>query len=71
MGNWEHQQADKWVGKFLILLAAKGHRPGFRYGKDLYLDLIEFFRAAAESVGVSTFDVAINVAIKDLTRREY
>lgn len=70
MGTWEHQQVDKWVGRFLVLLAEKGHKPGFRYGKDLYLDMIKFFKVVAESVGVSPFDVAIGVAVRDLTRRE-
>ena len=70
MGTWEHQQADKWVGKFLVLLAEKGYKPGFRYGKDLYLDMIEFFKVVSASVGVSPFDVAIGVAVRDLTRRE-
>lgn len=70
MGTWEHQQADKWVGRFLVLLAEKGHKPGFRYGKDLYLDMIEFFKVVGQSVGISPFDVAVGVAIRDLTRRE-
>lgn len=70
MKTWEHQKADKWVGKFLILLAKKGYCPGSRYGKDLYLDLIEFFQVVARTLGVSPFEVAVRVAIQDLTRRE-
>lgn len=70
MGTFDHQQADKWVGRFLILLAKKGYTPGFRYGKELYLDLIEFFQVVSQSVGVSPIEVAVGVAIQDLTRRE-
>lgn len=70
MSTWDHQQADKWVGRFLVLLAEKGHKPGFRYGKELYLDMIQFFKLVSESVGVSPFDVALGVAVRDLTRRE-
>jgi hypothetical protein len=32
--------------------------------------MIEFFKVVAESVGVSPIDVAIGVAVRDLTRRE-
>jgi len=54
----------------LVLLAKKGYCPGFHYGKELYLDLIEFFQVVAKSIGVSPMEVAVEVAIRDLTRRE-
>jgi hypothetical protein len=70
MSTWDQQQADKWVQKFLVLLAQRGYKPGFRYGKDLYLDMFEFFDRVASAVGGSPMDVALGVAITDLTRVE-
>jgi len=70
MSTWDHQQADKWVQKFLVLLAEKGHKPGFRYGKSLYLDMFEFFSLVSAAVGGSPMEVALGVAISELTRVE-
>jgi hypothetical protein len=70
MSTWDHQQADKWVQKFLVLLAQRGHKPGFRYGKDLYLDMFEFFKRVSDAVGGTPMDVALGVAVSELTRRE-
>ena len=68
MSTWDHQQADKWVQKLLVLLAEKGHKPGFRYGKGLYLDMFEFFSRVSETIGSSPMEVALGFAIKELTR---
>lgn len=70
MSTQDHQQADKWVQRFLILLAERGHKPGFRYGKDLYLDMFDFFKKVSTAVGGSPMDIALRVAVMDLTRSE-
>lgn len=70
MSTQEHQHADKWVQKFLLLLAQKGYKPGFRYGKDLYLDMFEFFERVSVAIGNSPMEVALGVAVIELSRSE-
>jgi hypothetical protein len=70
MSPRENREVNQWVGKLLVALAKKGLKPGFSYGKGLYYDLFDFFECVASAVGRSPLDIAIQVAMKDLTRVE-
>ncbi len=68
MSTQDHQRADKWAQKVLQLLARHGHRPGFRWGKNLYLDLGDFFEVVAQATGLNSVEVAVEYSVRELTR---
>lgn len=56
------------MGRFLPRLAQLGHKPGQRWGREFYLDMIQFLTRVAIATGGDSFELGLRVAVKQLDR---
>lgn len=65
-----NEPINRWVNLLLVRLAREGHKPGQRWGREFYNDFYEYLAKVADFTGRSPLDLAVRLAITDLTRVE-
>ena len=65
-----NEPINRWVNLLLVRLAREGHKPGQRWGRGFYTDFYEYLAKVADFTGRSPLDLAVRLAITELTRVE-